>query len=82
MSGTFAGGKAARATNYERHGPDYYRGIGALGGKVKGTKGGFASSHELAVRAGTLGGKMGKGLRKNKLTGKYESQDIQLTVEQ
>ena len=78
MSGTPAGGEAARATNYERHGPDHYRTIGALGGKVKVIKG-FGSSHELAVRAGTLGGQMGVGKRKNKLTGKYESQEIKLT---
>lgn len=32
------------------------REIGAKGGSVTGTRGGFASSHELAVRAGRKGG--------------------------
>lgn len=69
MPGTQAGGEKARATNYERHGPDHYKKIGAMGGKV-GTTGGFYNNHDLAVRAGTLGGSMGKGQYKKKLTGK------------
>lgn len=54
MAGTVAGGKAAAKKNLEND-PNFYRKIGAMGGK-KGTTGGFAASRELASRAGRLGG--------------------------
>lgn len=41
MSGTITGGKQAAQTNKERYGEDWYKRIGAIGGK-KGTTGGFA----------------------------------------
>lgn len=42
MSGTIEGGKKASATNKEKHGSDFYKRIGQIGGK-KSTTGGFAS---------------------------------------
>lgn len=42
-------------TNKKKYGENWYREIGALGGKA-GRTGGFASSHELAVEAGRKGG--------------------------
>jgi len=55
MAGTIAGGKAAAKTNYERHGKDFYRNIGAKGGR-NGNTGGFAANRELARIAGKKGG--------------------------
>ena len=43
MSGTINGGKKAAKTNKERHGKDFYREAGRLGGQVTGVKKGFAS---------------------------------------
>ena len=55
MTGTKAGGLKTVKTIKERHGEDFYRIIGAKGGR-NGHTGGFASNHELAVRAGKIGG--------------------------
>lgn len=55
MAGTVEGALKAAATNMERHGDDFYRRIGQKGGTIS-RGGGFASSHELAVRAGRKGG--------------------------
>lgn len=55
MAGTVEGALKAAATNMERHGADFYRRIGQRGGLIS-RGGGFASSHELAVRAGRKGG--------------------------
>ena len=55
MSGTVSGGKLAAETNKERHGEDFYRKIGAVGGK-KGHTGGFFANRELARTAGKKGG--------------------------
>ena len=43
MPGTKQGGKLAAKTNKDRHGPDFYKRIGAKGGAV-GNTGGFASN--------------------------------------
>lgn len=59
MTGTKAGGKKAAKTNKALHGKDFYKVIGAKGGR-NGHTGGFASSHELAVRAGRIGGSKSK----------------------
>jgi len=59
MSGTKAGGIKTRETMYQRHGKDFYRKIGRIGGK-NGHTGGFASDPELAKRAGAKGGKISK----------------------
>jgi general stress protein YciG len=58
MAGTKEGGKAAAATN-KANDPDFYRKIGAEGGK-KGTTGGFYARRDIARSAGALGGKISK----------------------
>ena len=55
MAGTVEGARKAAATNMALHGDDFYRRIGKKGGTIS-RGGGFASSHELAVRAGRKGG--------------------------
>ena len=59
MAGTKAGGQKAAATNIERHGKDFYREIGAMGGS-NGHTGGFAANPELAKIAGAKGGRISK----------------------
>lgn len=59
MAGTKAGGKKTAATNIERHGKNFYREIGAKGGR-NGHTGGFASNPELAKIAGAKGGRISK----------------------
>ena len=59
MAGTKAGGKAAAKTNKEKHGADFYRRIGAAGGK-KGRTGGFFANRELARIAGMKGGRVSR----------------------
>lgn len=63
MAGTQAGGINARNTNYAKHGKDFYRRIGALGGKA-GTTGGFFANRELARIAGAKGGKISRRPKK------------------
>jgi len=55
MSATKAGGIKAREANYLRHGKDFYKRIGALGGAKK-VKKGFALNPELARKCGRIGG--------------------------
>lgn len=64
MSGTKIGGLRAKQTNLEKHGEDFYKRIGAKGGR-NGTTGGFASDkvgedgltgRQRAVLAGAIGG--------------------------
>lgn len=59
MAGTKAGGKAAANTNIRKYGEDFYRKIGAMGGK-KGTTGGFFANRELARIAGAKGGRISR----------------------
>lgn len=59
MPGTKAGGQKAAATNIERHGKNFYREIGAKGGR-NGHTGGFAANPELAKIAGAKGGRISK----------------------
>ena len=59
MAGTKAGGIKCAKTNIEKHGKDFYKRIGALGGKA-GHTGGFASNRELASIAGRKGGSISK----------------------
>ena len=68
MSGTKAGGIKARNTNYLRHGDDFYKNIGKIGG-ASGNTGGFASDKvgqdgltglERARIAGAKGGAKSK----------------------
>lgn len=56
MAGTKIGGLRAAETNKKRYGNDMYVVIGRAGG-LKSRGGGFAKNHELAKKAGTLGGK-------------------------
>lgn len=59
MAGTKAGGEKARNTNYKRHGKDFYRNIGRIGGK-NGHTGGFAANPQLAKEAGRKGGRISR----------------------
>lgn len=61
--GTHEGGLKAAETNKKRYGNDFYKGIGALGGK-KSRGGGFASMSPERVRE--LGRKGGMKSRKGK----------------
>lgn len=60
MSQTLEGGKLAAKTNKERHGENFYREIGAIGGKKGNADGaikGFAAmSREKRAEAGRKGG--------------------------
>lgn len=62
MAGTKAGGQKAAATNMARHGKDFYKNIGAIGGR-NGTTGGFAANPELARVAGAKGGRISRRRR-------------------
>jgi general stress protein YciG len=55
LAGTIAGGRAAAATNKTKYGKDFYKRIGAKGGRL-GTTGGFYANRELARVAGRKGG--------------------------
>ena len=59
MAGTKEGAAKARETMYKKHGKDFYKKIGAIGGKHCGMKG-FALNPELARKAGSKGGKISK----------------------
>lgn len=59
MSNTRAGAIKARETNYQRHGRDFYKRIGAIGGR-NGHTGGFAANPILASIAGAKGGRLPK----------------------
>ena len=63
MSGTIEGGRAAAETNVKKYGEDFYRNIGAKGGKAKVPKG-FALNKELAASAGRLGGQISRRTKK------------------
>ena len=64
MSGNKTGGKKAAASNKKYHGEDFYKKIGALGGK-KGKTGGFYANAELARIAGKKGGQISRRGKKN-----------------
>lgn len=68
MTGTKAGGLKAKATNLKIHGEDFYKRIGAIGGR-NGCSGGFASDvvgkdgltgPERARIAGCKGGRISR----------------------
>src|SRR5437588_2155390 len=59
VSGTAIGGKAAARTNKDKYGENFYRLIGAEGGR-KGHTGGYHANRELARICGTIGGRMSR----------------------
>lgn len=68
MAGTKEGGAKAADTTRKRHGKNFYREIGAIGGAIS-RGGGFSGNPELAREAGRLGGlksRRGPGINKNK----------------
>lgn len=63
MAGTKEGGRKAAKANKERHGDDFYRNIGRLGGQSgcgPFYRGGFAGNRELARIAGAKGGRISR----------------------
>lgn len=64
MAGTVEGGIKAAKKNKELHGDDFYKRIGAKGGR-NGNTGGFASNPELARIAGSKGGKISRRTKSN-----------------
>lgn len=73
MAGTKAGGQKAKETNYKKHGKDFYKRIGAIGGR-RGSTGGFYANPALASIAGAMGGRVSK--RGYKLVGEKNGQKI------
>lgn len=63
MAGTVLGGKKAAKTNMKKD-PDFYKRIGAMGGK-KGKTGGFYANRELAREAGRKGGTISRRGKKH-----------------
>jgi general stress protein YciG len=63
MAGTKLGGKNAAKTNKAKYGEDFYKNIGAIGGR-RGTTGGFFANRELARIAGAKGGKISRRTKK------------------
>lgn len=59
MSGTKSGGLKCAATNKRKYGSDWYKKIGAIGGR-NGNTGGFAANPALARLAGAKGGRLSK----------------------
>lgn len=59
MAGTKEGARKAAETIKARHGSDFYKEIGRMGGQ-KGHTGGFASNPALAKIAGAKGGRISK----------------------
>lgn len=67
VSGTKAGGLKARDRNLAKD-PDFYKKIGAIGGRL-GTTGGFAADRKLARIAGAKGGRISKRGKKEVIDG-------------
>lgn len=59
MAGTKAGGAKTAKTIRKKFGKDFYKQIGAVGGR-KGTTGGFFANRELASIAGKKGGSISR----------------------
>lgn len=64
MAGSIEGGKRAANTNKIKYGDDFYKRIGAMGGK-RGTTGGFYANRELARIAGAKGGRISRRNKDN-----------------
>lgn len=63
MPGNKIGGAKAAITNKQRHGDDFYKRIGAIGGR-NGRTGGFFANRELASMAGRKGGQISRRPKK------------------
>jgi len=66
MGGNRTGGLKAAATNMKND-PDFYKKIGAIGGK-NGKTGGFYANRELARIAGARGGRVSRRTKKSDLS--------------
>lgn len=66
MTGTKEGGKRAAATNKAKHGADFYKVIGAKGGRL-GHTGGFAARPDIARIAGAKGGRISRRGKKKEV---------------
>jgi general stress protein YciG len=73
MAQTKEGAKKAVFSIKERHGDDYFKVIGAKGGKASGT-GGFYANRELARTAGAIGGRVSRRTKQEKLNKENEVQ--------
>mgnify|MGYP001547092909 CR=1 FL=1 len=65
MAGTARGGRLAAEKNKKKYGPDFYKKIGARGGRA-GHNGGFAAGEEGRKRAsyyGAIGGSISRRQR-------------------
>lgn len=67
MAGNKMGGMKAAMTNKMRYGPDFYKEIGAKGGR-NGHTGGFAANRELAAIAGAKGGRISRRGRSKEMS--------------
>lgn len=63
MAGSVIGGRKAAATNKLRHGEDFYKKMGQVGGRL-GHTGGFYVHRELARTAGQKGGRISRRTKK------------------
>lgn len=68
MTGTLTGGRQSAKTNKERHGEDFYKRIGAIGGKRSNT-GGYAyakarGNMDLIRESGRKGGLRSRRVKK------------------
>lgn len=63
MPGTKEGGRKGAVTNKAKYGDDFYKRIGAEGGK-NGRTGGFYANRELASIAGAKGGRISRRTKK------------------
>ena len=75
MAGNKIGGQKAAKTNKKLYGEDFFRRIGAKGGR-NGHTGGFASNRELARRVGAIGGSRSRRTGIKNGEGKNADKDI------
>ena len=85
MAGTSQASKLAAQRNLEKD-PDYYRKLGAIGGKAPTTKSkGFAADIQRARRAAAIGGKYGrrghKLIERTEISGTYRRLSDGVVVE-
>lgn len=76
MAGTLVGGRKAAKTNKKLYGKDFYRIIGAKGGR-NGHTGGFAANPELARIVGAIGGRKSRRTGVKNGEGKKNDNDIE-----